>query len=263
MNDTTPRPPRPIEGSHVVVSGGTSGPGLAIARQFARAGVGRIALVGRDASRGRRACASLADSAADVKFVPGDAADARGSTRIAQEAADFLGSRVDTFVSAVAAGGHASPLAEQDPVELERMLLGLALPVMQMNRAVLPFMRESGGTIVNLASDAAKVPTPGESVVGGAMAAITMFSRTLALEVKRDGIRVHSVTPSLIAGTPTAENILAQPFGARIFDKIIAKAGLGLPDADEVAATVLWLASPQAAKVTGQVISVNGGISAG
>jgi 2-hydroxycyclohexanecarboxyl-CoA dehydrogenase len=137
------------------------------------------------------------------------------------------------------------------------------LPVMQMNRAVLPMMREFGGVIVNVASDAGKVPTPGESVAGGAMAAITMFSRTLALEVKRHGIRVNAITPSLIAGTPTAESLLSQEFGAKIFGKITAKASLGLPDAEDVAATVLWLASPSAAKITGQVISVNGGISAG
>lgn len=263
MKNTAPRTPRSIDGSHVLVSGGTSGPGLAIARQFARAGARRIALVGRDATRGEEACSSLADFAADVIFVRGDAGDARDSTRTAHDAADFLNGRVDTFVSAVAAGGHAGPLGEQDPGELEMLLRGLVLPVMQMNRAALPFMQQSGGTIVNIASDAAKVPTPGESVVGGAMAAITMFSRTLALEVKRHGIRVHAVTPSLIAGTPTAANLMAQPFGAKIFDKIIAKADLGLPDADEVAATVLWLASPSAAKVTGQVISINGGISAG
>jgi len=263
VTETASQKPRPIAGSHVLVGGGTSGPGLAVARQFARAGALRIALLGRDASRGELARASFADTGAEVTFIAGDAGSAQDSTRIAGEAAEFLNGHVDTFVSAVAGGGHAGPLSGQDPDELERMLLGLVLPVMQMNRAVLPFMRRFGGTIVNVASDAAKVPTPGESVVGGAMAAITMFSRTLALEVKRDAIRVHAVTPSLIAGTPTAQNLLAQPFGAKIFEKIIAKAGLGLPDAEEVAATVLWLASPEASKVTGQVISVNGGISAG
>jgi 2-hydroxycyclohexanecarboxyl-CoA dehydrogenase len=265
MSGTTPGPPRPrpLNGSRVLVSGGTSGVGLAVARQFAAAGAGRIALVGRNAERGDQAMGSVAAGGADVHFVSGNAGDAQDSSRVAAEAAEFLGGRIDTFVSAVAPGGHLGPLHRQDPVELERVLIGLVLPVMQMNRAVLPYMRDDGGTIVNIASDAAKVPTPGESVAGGAMAAITMFSRTLALEVKRHGIRVHAVTPSLIAGTPTAERLFADEFGAKIFGKITEKAQLGVPDADDVAATVLWLAGPTAAKVTGQVISVNGGISAG
>lgn len=258
-----PAQPRPLMTSRVLVSGGTSGVGLAIATQFAAAGAERIVLLGRDTGRGAVAARSVATHGAKVHFVTGDAGGAHDSDRLAAEAADFLGGHIDTFASAVAPGGHLCPLLQQDPVELERILLGLVLPVMQMNRAVLPFMQDRGGTIVNIASDAAKVPTPGESIAGGAMAAITMFSRTLALEVKRHGIRVHSVTPSLIAQTPTADRLLADEFGAKIFNKIAQKAQLGLPVADDVAATVLWLAGPAAARITGQVISVNGGISAG
>jgi NAD(P)-dependent dehydrogenase (short-subunit alcohol dehydrogenase family) len=88
-----------------------------------------------------------------------------------------------------------------------------------------------------------------------------MFSRTVALEMKRDGIRVRVVTPSLIAGTATADRLFADELGVRVFEKIVEKAHIGLPDADEVASTIVWHASPDAAKVTGQVISVNGGIS--
>ena len=258
-----PHTPHPIEGSRVLVSGGTSGVGLAIAAQFARAGAEQVVLVGRDPERGERARSAVAAEGAQVHFVAGDAGGAQDSTRVAAEAARLLGGSIDTFVSAVAPQGHASPLGRQDPQDLERLLVGLVLPVMQMNRAVLAHMEGAGGTIVNIASDAAKVPTPGESVAGGAMAAIAMFSRTLALEVKRHGIRVHTVTPSIIAGTPTADRLLADEFGAKVFEKILSKAQLGVPDADDIAATVLWLASPVSAKVTGQVISVNGGISAG
>lgn len=263
MAAAVPTPPRSHAGSHVVVSGGTSGVGLAIATHSAAAGAERIALVGRNPARGAAAARVVSDRGADVQFFAGDAGSARDSTRLAAEAADFLGGRIDTFVSAVAPGGHLGPLFHQDAEELERVLLGLVLPVVQMNRAVLPFMKDLGGTIVNVASDAAKVPTPGEAVVGGAMAAITMFSRTLALEVKRYRIRVHSVTPSLIGDTPTAERLLADEFGTKIFGRILEKAALGVPLAEDIAATVLWLAGPTAAKVTGQVISVNGGISAG
>jgi 2-hydroxycyclohexanecarboxyl-CoA dehydrogenase len=263
MTKQAPGSPRALAGSRVLVSGGTSGVGLAVAMQFAAAGAERIVLLGRNADRGEEARSRVAGGGAEVYFIAGDAGDAHDSTRAAAEAARLVDGRIDTFVSAVAPGGHLGPLPQQDPEELERVLTGLVLPVMQMNRAVLAHMRESGGTIVNIASDAAKVPTPGESVAGGAMAAIAMFSRTLALEVKRHGIRVHTLTPSLIAGTPTAERLLAGGFGAKIFERVVEKAQLGVPDADDVAATVLWLAGPAAAKMTGQVISVNGGISAG
>ena len=263
MATASPPPPRSPAPSHVLVSGGTSGVGLAIATHFAAAGAERIALIGRNRARGAAAARAVGDCGADVQFFAGDAASARDSTRLAAEAADFFEGRIDAFASAVAPGGHVGPVIHQDADELERILLGLVLPVVQMNRAVLPFMKDLGGTIVNIASDAAKVPTPGEAAVGSAMSAITMFSRTLALEVKRYGIRVHSVTPSLVGDTLTAERLLADEFGAKIFGRIVEKAALGVPLAEDIAATVLWLAGPTAAKVTGQVISVNGGISAG
>lgn len=263
MTTTAPKAAHPVAGSHVLLSGGTSGVGLAAAERFARDGADRIVLVGRDATRGQAACEAVSAAGAKTLFVGGDAGDARDSTRIALDAADFLEGRIDTFVSAVAPRGHLGLLNRQDPEELEQVFKGLALPVMQMTRAVLPYMRTHGGTIVNVASDAAKVATPGESVAGGAMAAIAMFSRTAALELKRDGIRVHVVTPSLIAGTPSAERLMSDELGAKVFEKVIEKAHLGVPNADEVASTIVWLASPDAAKVTGQVISVNGGISVG
>jgi 2-hydroxycyclohexanecarboxyl-CoA dehydrogenase len=64
-----------------------------------------------------------------------------------------------------------------------------------MCSAVLPSLRaQKSGLIIKIASDAAKVATPGESIIGGVMAAIVMFSRTLAMEAKRDGVRVNALT---------------------------------------------------------------------
>jgi NAD(P)-dependent dehydrogenase (short-subunit alcohol dehydrogenase family) len=134
---------------------------------------------------------------------------------------------------------------------------------MLLTREVLPVMREQGGgSIVTIASDAAKVATPGESVLGAAMAAIVMFSRVTAIEAKRDGIRVNVVTPSLIAGTPTAENVLRDGFSKRLFEKAAELAHLGVAEPDDLASLIVFLGGPGAARLTGQAISVNGGISA-
>ena len=88
---------------------------------------------------------------------------------------------------------------------------------------------QHGGSIVNVASDAAKVPTPGESVIGAGMAAIVTFTRTLAVEAKRDGIRVNAVTPSLIEGTITGDRAMAGGFSRKLFEKAKAQAHLGRP----------------------------------
>ena len=93
---------------------------------------------------------SVASPGAEVHFIAGDADD---STRMADEAAELLGGRIDTFVSSVAPGGHLGPVQRQDTEEPERVRTGLVLPVLQMNRAVLTHMHEAGGTIVTIASD--------------------------------------------------------------------------------------------------------------
>ena len=95
-----------------------------------------------------------------------------------------------------------------------------ALAPLHMSRAALPFLRaQNFGVILNVASDAAKVPTPGETVIGAAMAAILTFSRTLAMEAKRNGIRVNAITPSLIAGTATSERVMSGGFSKKLFEK--------------------------------------------
>ncbi len=84
----------------------------------------------------------------------------------------------------------------------------------------------------------------------------------MAMEVKRDGIRVNIVTPSLISGTPIYDRLMEDEFSARLFGKAAKLASLGVADADDVAATIAFLCSRDAARITGQAISVNGGISA-
>ncbi|MDV6264965.1 SDR family NAD(P)-dependent oxidoreductase, partial [Rhodococcoides yunnanense] len=143
------------------------------------------------------------------------------------------------------------------------ILMGQALPPMLVTRTVLPLMQQQGGgSIVNIASDAAKVPTPGESALGAAMAAIVMFTRVTAIEAKRNGVRVNAVTPSLIDGTPTAANVLSDGFSKSLFEKASAQAHLGVAVPEDLASLIVFLGGPDAARLTGQTISVNGGISA-
>ncbi|ATQ29159.1 SDR family NAD(P)-dependent oxidoreductase [Rhodococcus ruber] len=258
------RVPVPAE-STIYIVGGTSGVGLEVARRFVRAGVQRIGLVGRNVERGEKAAQHIRTlapgvwclfAAADVN-VPGEA------VRVVTELADSLGA-ADILVNSTTGSFNPRLFHEMDPEDIPGVLLSQALGPINMCRAVLPAMRQQrGGVIVNIASDAAKHPTPGESVIGAAMAAIVMFSKTLAMEAKRDGIRVNAVTPSLIRDTGGFDRVMSEPFSAKLFEKASRLASLGVAEPGDVADLVLFLCSAQARRITGQVVSPNGGISAG
>jgi 2-hydroxycyclohexanecarboxyl-CoA dehydrogenase len=248
----------------VLIAGGSSGVGLASAHAFAAAGVRRIALLSRNPDRGEAARQQVHERCpeAQVVFVPVDATDPARVQAAVGEAHAALGA-VDVMVSSVT--GHYRPdLLHRTPYDdIAGILTTMALPPMLLTRTVLPIMSEQGGgSIVNIASDAAKVATPGESVLGGAMAAIVMFSRVAAIEAKRNGVRVNAVTPSLIAGTETAERVLADGFSKKLFEKASELAHLGVAEAEDLASLVVFLGGPGASRLTGQAISVNGGISA-
>jgi NAD(P)-dependent dehydrogenase (short-subunit alcohol dehydrogenase family) len=95
------------------------------------------------------------------------------------------------------------------------------------------------------------------------MAAVAMFSRCLAMEVARFNVRVHALSPSIVQNTRSYDMVMAHPFGAKLFQKAESRAALGVVQPEDLAEVALFLAGPAAARVTGQVISVNGGISAG
>lgn len=257
------RVPR-IEDSTIAITGGTSGVGLATAQRFLAHGAPRLALLGRNAERGRAAVDTVGADHPDarVEFVQVDACDAAEAQRAADEVASRLGA-IDVLVNSTT--GSATPeLLHEIPIDtIATMFTQQALAPLHMTRAALPQMRSRrGGVVINIASDAAKVATPGESVLGAAMAAIVMFSRTAAMEAKRDGIRVNVLTPSLILGTPTGEHVMEGGFSAKLFGKAITLAHLGVARPDDLAGLIVFLAGPDAALITGQAISVNGGISA-
>jgi NAD(P)-dependent dehydrogenase (short-subunit alcohol dehydrogenase family) len=83
--------------------------------------------------------------------------------------------------------------------------------------------------------------------------------RTLAMEAKRFGVRVNALTPSPVEGTPVYDRVRATGFGMNPFDQAAAAAHLGLALPGDLAALAVFLAGPQAARLAGQVISLNGG----
>lgn len=252
-----------LEEAGVLIAGGTSGVGLASALAFAAAGVPRIALIGRNVERGERARNTVAKQhpRTQVSYIAADANKPKQALAAAETAKEALG-QIDVLVNATV--GPYTPILfhEIPPEDIEEILVQQALGPMLMCRAVVPGMRaRHGGAIINISSDAGKVVTPGESVLGAAMAAIIMFSKALANEIKRSGIRVNVLTPSLIEGTLTYDRVMSDTFSAKLFKSAVAQAHLGVVQPDDLAELVVFLAGPQGARITGQTISVNGGIS--
>ncbi len=250
--------------SNAVLTGGSGGIGVATAVLLAEQGVRRIVINGRSARRGERACAEIAARAphATVTFVAADVSDAAGAYELFRQVAALLDEPLALLVNC-SGGDFAPELFRLTPADqLDAVIRHWLSTRLHCCLAALPIMTR-GSAIINVASDAAKVPTPGEAVIGAAMAAIAMFSRTLALEVKREGIRVNVVTPSVVEGARLRARIASGGFGGRLFEKASAAAHLGIATERDVAEVIGFLASDRAGRMTGQVISVNGGISAG
>lgn len=247
----------------ILIAGGTSGIGLACALRFAESRA-RIVVSGRGRERGEAACRTVRAKHpdADISFVSADLTSRSGVASLYAAAIERLGGPLDALVNS--AGGEFVPTLfhEIDLDTIDAVLRLWLTATIYSCRLALPHLAD-GASIVNVASDAAKVPTPGEAVIGAAMAGVAMFSRTLAMEAKRRKIRVNVVTPSLVQNTMTHERIMSTEFSAKLFGKAIKAAHLGLCDPDDVAALIEFLSSAGASKITGQVVSVNSGVSAG
>jgi 2-hydroxycyclohexanecarboxyl-CoA dehydrogenase len=251
-----------VTGSGVVILGGTAGVGLETARQFVAQGA-RVVIVGRNPERGASACRSVRDQfpAGQIDFVQADATIPEEAVRAERSARARLDS-IDTLVCTTGPSEPPRLLKNIAITNLRARIDEVILPPVHMMHAVIAGMREQGGgSIICVASDAAKVPTPGETLIGAGMAAIVMFAKAAALECKREHIRINVLTPSLIAGTPGAALIGADPFAAKMFEKAARLAHLGVAGAEDLAAMAVFLAGPSARRITGQAISINGGIS--
>jgi 2-hydroxycyclohexanecarboxyl-CoA dehydrogenase len=137
--------------------------------------------------------------------------------------------RIDALIS-VAGGAPIPRLLHEIPIEdVGRIIGSISSGVLLPVRAVLPIMMEKkAGSIICIASDAAKVAILVEVAIGAAMAAIAMFCRALAIETKRSGIRVNCVTPSVVKDTPFYSTLMADPYASKLFSKAERLALLGV-----------------------------------
>ncbi|TML27261.1 MAG: glucose 1-dehydrogenase [Actinobacteria bacterium] len=245
-----------LEGKPALVTGGASGIGAATARRLAAEGA-RVAIADLDLA-GARDVAGELDGAA-VEMDVADAGSARAGVAAAADAVGPLEIVVNN------AGTDRFGWFTATDEEMWDVVLGVNLRgVLAVTHAVLPSMHErGGGSIVNVASEAGRVGSQGSAAYSAAKAGVIGFTKAIARESARFGVRCNAVAPGPI-DTPLLNSAPEQlgDLGARLRQGMIdATAVRRIGQPEEVAAAIAFLASDDASYVTGQTLNVSGGLS--
>jgi len=241
-----------------IVTGGASGIGRAIALAMGREGA-RVAVLDLNAAGATTVAGEIAAAGGEAQAWPADIADtARVNAVVAEVVA-----RWGTVHILVNCAGWDKPLpfVQTTPDFWDKILaINLKGPI-ACTHAVLPAMIKQGyGKIVTIASDAGRVGSTGEAVYSAAKGGLIAFTKTIARETARHQINVNCVCPGP-SDTPLFQNefAAASPKLAESLKRVIPWGRLGVPD--DVAPTVVFLASDEAGFITGQTLSVSGGLT--
>lgn len=169
--------------------------------------------------------------------------------------------RIDAIIdcSVTAPVGITGSFADTNPAVYSELAEQSVVAFQRLSHASLPWLRTTRGSITALVSDAALFTAPRQSLIGSMRGATVAFIRNLAKELALEGIRINAISPSFVEGTSIVARLETANQGR--LSKARRNAGLGLPDRVDVARLALFLASVDAARITGQVISINGGLN--
>ena len=247
----------PMRGQVALIAGASRGIGAATAEAFAAAGA-QVALAARDMEALSSVAQRISSSGGDAIALRCDVSDADSVARLVDRTVGHYG-RLDAAFNNATDGPLPAPLAEIDVAEFDR---GIATNVrgtfLGMKYQIPAMLASGGGAIVNMASVAGINATANLAAYVAGKAGIIGLTKVAALDYADQGIRVNVVAPGPIL---TYHLEAAGPEAQRL-------AGLSTPmrrtgNAAEVAQTVLWLCSQQSSFITGTVIPIDGGQSAG
>lgn len=242
-----------LDGQVVLVTGASQGIGEAIARAMSQAGA-TVILTARNAEKLASVAASIETGGATALALPMDVCDAGQVKSVFGQALARFG-RLDVLVNnaGITRDGLAVRMKASDwDAVIRTDLTGVHLCIQQ---AIAPMLRQRRGRIINISSVVAQMGNPGQANYVAAKAGVIGLTRALALELASRNITVNAVAPGFIATDMTAA--LAE----KAVEQLSARIPLGrLGSPADVAAAVVFLASEEAAYITGHVLSVNGGM---
>ncbi len=251
---------RGLKDKVVIVTGAASGIGQAIALRFGTEGA-LVAVFDINQAGAAETAAAIVAAGGQAHHTHVDVTD-RASVEAGVDALESTAGRIDVLVNNV---GWDIPVAfvETDRPFWDKVIAINLYGPLNMHHVVLPrMMARKAGRIVNIASDAGRVGSSGEAVYSACKGGIIAFTKTIAREAARAGINVNCVCPGP-TDTPLFEAFKAHSAdGAKIAEglaRAIPFRRLGQPD--DYPGIVAFLASDDAAYITGQVISVSGGLT--
>jgi 2-hydroxycyclohexanecarboxyl-CoA dehydrogenase len=243
-----------LDGKTALITGGASGIGRAIVLSFVRHGA-RVICADINQEKAAEVAKEAKGAGLAVESVAVDLSDPKSARRCAADVISRC-TRVDLLVNA-AGWGDAQAFMENAPDYMDRIIaVNLAGPV-HLTQALLPPMIEARkGKIVNISSDAGRVGSSGETVYAAAKGGVIAFTKSLARELARFAINVNCVCPG-----PTDTPMLSTRSEKmrEAFLKAIPFRRFARPE--EIADAVLFFASPSSDYITGQVLSVSGGLT--
>lgn len=243
-----------LDGKVALVTGAGSGFGRGIAETFAREGA-RVAVVDIDEPAANMVAQSLGESAIGLAADVSRAADVN---RVAEQTVAAFGG-LDILVNNAGISHRNRPMLEVDEAEFDRIFAVNVKSLYLFAQAVVPGMRARGrGVIVNIGSTAGLRPRPGLTWYNGTKGAVHAITKSMAIELAPDRIRVCALAP--VAGeTPLLATFMGEdtPEKRELFKSSIPLGRLSRPD--DIANAALFLASDEADLVTGVVLEVDGG----
>ncbi|TDS85276.1 glucose 1-dehydrogenase [Comamonas sp. JUb58] len=248
-----------FDGQHVVVTGGGGGIGGATCKRFAGEGA-RVTVLDKQLGAAQAVADAIAAAGGRAQALACDITD-RASVDAAVQQAEHWAA-IDVLVNN-AGWDVFKPFTKTNESEWQQLIAINLVGALHMHHAVLPRMAErKAGRVVNIASDAARVGSSGEAVYAACKGGLVALSKTLAREHAR-----HNITVNVVCPGPTDTALFASyKEGAGNPDKLLEAFTRAIPlgrigQPEDLPGAILFFASADAAYVTGQVISVSGGLT--
>jgi len=249
---------RGLSGKRVIVTGGGSGIGRAVCERFGEEGA-EIAIFDMSEDGAKETVRLITEAGGKAQAFKVDITD---RAQVDKAVAEFeVGGPVDVLVNN-AGWDVIKPFLDTDP-DLWKKVIDINLyGPLNMHHAVLPGMvKNGGGRVVNIASDAGRVGSSGEAVYSACKGGIISFTKTVARELARKGIQLNAVAPG-----PTDTPLFAQVAEGEAGQKIAEGLKRAIPmkrlaQPTDYPGIICFLSSDDAGFITGQVISVSGGLS--